>query len=81
MALAEDYLKYCTKYVLDNCSKDLEFFEAQFEKGLRDRLTNVVAEPFQRLTYTEAIELLTSPQHVCIQAIITALHSCHLGRT
>jgi hypothetical protein len=63
MALAEDYLKYCTRYVLDHCGPDLAFFEATFEKGLRARLENVVHEPFQVLTYTEAIELLTAPEH------------------
>lgn len=63
MALAEDYLKFCTAWVLDHCAEDLGFFEANFEKGLRERLNNVVREPFQRLTYTEAIELLTSPEH------------------
>ena len=63
MALAEDYLKFCTQWVLDHCSEDLDFFEATFEKGLKDRLRNVVAEPFQVLPYTEAIELLLQPQH------------------
>merc|ERR1712216_237175 len=58
--LAEDYLKYCVEFALDNCADDLEFFEnpPHGEKGLRDRLRNVIAEPFKRLTYTEAIEVL-----------------------
>lgn len=47
MALAEDYLKYCTRYVLDHCRADLAFFEATFEKGLIARLENVVNEPFK----------------------------------
>jgi asparaginyl-tRNA synthetase len=64
MCLAEDYLKFCTQWVLDHCADDLAFFEQQFEKGLVARLQNVIAEPFKRLTYTEAIELLTSPEHV-----------------
>lgn len=63
MALAEDYLKFCTQWVLDHCDEDLIFFESQFEKGLRDRLRNVVQEPFKKLTYTDAIALLTSPEH------------------
>jgi asparaginyl-tRNA synthetase len=63
MALAEDYLKFCTQWVLDHCSEDLDFFEATFEKGLKDRLRNVIAEPFQVLPYTEAIELLLQPEH------------------
>jgi asparaginyl-tRNA synthetase len=63
MALAEDYLKFCTQWVLDHCAEDLKFFEDTFEKGLRDRLRNVVAEPFKVLTYTEAIEMLSTPEH------------------
>lgn len=58
--LAEDYLKYCVKFALERCSDDLEFFEnsPHGEVGLRDRLKNVLDNPFQRLTYTEAIEVL-----------------------
>merc|ERR1712050_817330 len=37
---------------------DLEFFDRQVEKGLIARLENLLAEPFQRLSYTEAIEIL-----------------------
>lgn len=58
--LAEDYLKYCVEYALEMCKEDLEFFEnSPFgEKGLRDRLRNVLDNPFKRLTYTEAIDIL-----------------------
>lgn len=58
--LAEDYLKYCVEYALEMCAEDLEFFEnSPFgEKGLRDRLKNVLNNPFKRLTYTEAIAIL-----------------------
>ncbi|GKY92707.1 hypothetical protein MPSEU_000240900 [Mayamaea pseudoterrestris] len=60
MNLAEDYLKYCVQFALENCSEDLEFFEnnPHGEAGLRDRLRNVLDNEFKRLTYTEAIELL-----------------------
>jgi len=46
--LAEDYLKYCVQYALEVCSEDLEFFEGHpaGEKGLRDRLKNVLESPF-----------------------------------
>lgn len=58
--LAEDYLKYCVQYALEACTDDLAFFEdSPFgEKGLRDRLRNVLETPFKRLTYTEGIEIL-----------------------
>jgi tRNA synthetases class II (D, K and N) len=46
--LAEDYLKYCVKFALENCAEDLEFFEnsPHGEAGLRDRLKNVLDNPF-----------------------------------
>eukprot|EP00557_Chaetoceros_sp_GSL56_P012811 CAMPEP_0176484914 /NCGR_PEP_ID=MMETSP0200_2-20121128/4747_1 /TAXON_ID=947934 /ORGANISM="Chaetoceros sp., Strain GSL56" /LENGTH=785 /DNA_ID=CAMNT_0017881497 /DNA_START=99 /DNA_END=2458 /DNA_ORIENTATION=- len=58
--LAEDYLKYCVEYALEMCAEDLEFFEnSPFgETGLRERLRNVLDNPFKRLTYTEAISIL-----------------------
>jgi asparaginyl-tRNA synthetase len=62
MALAEDYLKYCTQFVLDNCGADLAFFDERVEKDLIERLKLVVSTPFHRMTYTDAIELLTKPE-------------------
>ncbi|KAA0168863.1 hypothetical protein FNF31_00024 [Cafeteria roenbergensis] len=62
MSLAEDYLKYCTAYVLEHCAADIEFFDQRVEKGLRDRLQNVVNEDFVRLSYTDAIEILCRPE-------------------
>jgi asparaginyl-tRNA synthetase len=46
--LAEDYLKYCVKFALESCAEDLEFFEnsPHGEIGLRDRLKNVLDNPF-----------------------------------
>jgi len=62
--LAEDYLKYCVEYALEVCADDLEFFEKSKhgEEGLRDRLRNVLENPFKRLTYTEAIDILAKAQ-------------------
>jgi aspartyl/asparaginyl-tRNA synthetase len=47
--LAEDYLKYCVKFALENCADDLEFFEnnEHGEVGLRDRLRNVMDNEFK----------------------------------
>jgi asparaginyl-tRNA synthetase len=47
--LAEDYLKYCVQYALESCAEDLEFFEnnPHGEVGLRDRLRNVLENPFK----------------------------------
>lgn len=59
--LAEDYLKFCVHYALENCADDLEYFEDGFpggERGLRARLRNVLDNRFVRITYTQGIEIL-----------------------
>jgi asparaginyl-tRNA synthetase len=58
MECAESYLKYVTRYVLEHCREDMEFFEEFIEKGLIERLEHVVTSPFAHLTYTNAIEIL-----------------------
>jgi asparaginyl-tRNA synthetase len=58
MQCAQDYLKYVTRYVLDHCQEDLEFFDNFVEKGLIQRLTHVATSPFAHLTYTDAIDIL-----------------------
>ena len=55
----ENYLKFCLKYVLENNQADLQFLDQNIEKGLIERLKNVVENEFKRLPYTEAIEILT----------------------
>ena len=56
--LAENYLKYLAKEMLTHCRTDLEFFDKFIETGLIEKLENILKEPFARITYTEAIELL-----------------------
>jgi len=58
MDLAEDFLKYLIKYTLDNCKDDLEFLNNMLDKGLLERLRFVLENPFERKTYTEAVEIL-----------------------
>jgi len=58
MDLAEEFLKYLVQYALDNCRTDLEFLNKMFDKELITRLEAVVKEPFVRLKYTDAIEVL-----------------------
>ncbi len=71
MELAEAFLKYLCRYALDNCIEDLEFLtkraleeemskpqDQRSELGLIDRLKFVVNNDFQKLTYTEAFEIL-----------------------
>jgi asparaginyl-tRNA synthetase len=71
MNLATDLLQYLVKYALDNCSEDLDFLnkraqeeeatkpqDQRSELGLIDRLKFVTENEFQKLTYTEAIDIL-----------------------
>jgi len=71
MDLVEDFLQYCVKYVIEHCEDDLDFLaqrEAQEEKskpqnerqelGLKERLQFITENQFERLTYTDAIEIL-----------------------
>ncbi|MGL4344956.1 MAG: asparagine--tRNA ligase, partial [Cellulosilyticaceae bacterium] len=60
MRLAEDMLKFVIKYILDNAPEEMAFFNQFVEKGVLDKLNNVVNADFGRVSYTEAIEILTS---------------------
>ncbi|GAB2795424.1 asparaginyl-tRNA synthetase [Hymenobacter luteus] len=60
MDLAEDFLRYLVRYALDNCQDDLKFLNEQYDKELLNRLQFVVDNDFQRLNYTEAVEILKS---------------------
>ena len=58
MVLAESMLKYVIRYVIENAPEEMNFFNSFVDKGLIDRLNNVVNSDFARVTYTEAIEIL-----------------------
>jgi len=58
MDLAEDFLKYLVKYALDNCTDDLEFLNKMYDNELIARLNSIVEVKYERLTYTQAIEIL-----------------------
>ena len=58
MDLAEDFLKFLIQYVLDHCMDDLEFLNKMYDNELIKRLRHVVSDTFERLSYTEAIEIL-----------------------
>jgi asparaginyl-tRNA synthetase len=58
MNLAEDFIQYLVKYALENCKDDLEFLNNMYDKELISRLEFVVNNSFQRLPYTEAVEIL-----------------------
>ena len=56
--LAQDMIKYIIKDYMEKCPEELKFFEERFEKGLTDKLLNVVNSDFAIVDYTEAIEIL-----------------------
>ena len=58
MELAEDMIKYIINYVLEQCPEEMEFFNSFVDKGLLERLNNIVNSEFTKITYTKAIELL-----------------------
>ena len=71
MDLTEDFLKYICNYILENCAEDLNFLDQRFTQeqnqkpqnershlGLKESIEFVTNNPFKRLTYTEAIDVL-----------------------
>src|SRR5687767_885819 len=56
-ALAEDFLKYVFKAVLDERADDLAFLAERVEKTAISKLESFVAAPFERIDYTEAVSL------------------------
>ena len=58
MDLAEDFLKYLIKYILENCMDDLEFLNGMYDKELIERLGFITKNEFTRIGYTEAIDIL-----------------------
>ncbi|HIZ20434.1 MAG TPA: asparagine--tRNA ligase [Firmicutes bacterium] len=58
MDLARDMIKHVISHVLAKCPDEIDFFNAFFDKGLRERLEFLVRSDFAHVTYTEAVELL-----------------------
>ncbi len=58
MDLAETMLKYVIGYVMEHAPEEMSFFNSFVDKGLIDRLKNVVSSDFARVTYTEAVDIL-----------------------
>lgn len=58
MDVAEAMIKYIINYVMENAPEEMEFFNKFIDKGLVDRLNNIVNSDFERITYTEAVEIL-----------------------
>ncbi|MBK4730022.1 asparagine--tRNA ligase [Oxynema sp. CENA135] len=58
MDLAEAFLKYIFKSVLENCPEDMEFFNKRIDDSVLATADNIINNEFERITYTEAIEYL-----------------------
>ncbi len=58
MRLAEDMMKHIIRYVRDHAPQEMDFFNQFIDKGLLERLDNVLNSDFARVTYTEAVEIL-----------------------
>jgi asparaginyl-tRNA synthetase len=56
--LAEEFLKYIFKYVLDNCAEDMELFNKFIDNSILATADNIINSEFARITYTEAVSLL-----------------------
>ena len=63
MDTAEAMVKYIINRTLERCPQEMEFFNAFVDKGLLDRLHNVVSNDFGRITYTEAVDILKKSGH------------------
>ena len=58
LRVEEDMLKYIISYVLEHAPEEMEFFNQFVDKGLLDRLNNILSNDFGRITYTDAVALL-----------------------
>jgi asparaginyl-tRNA synthetase len=58
MDAAEKFIKYILRYVLDNCSDDMNFFNSMIEKGIIENLEHIASSEFGRITYTDAVNEL-----------------------
>ncbi len=63
MELAWDMIRHIIRHVLDNCPEEMKFFNSFVDKTLLDRLNSLVESDYQKVTYTEAIELLQKSGH------------------
>lgn len=58
MDLAEAMVKYIITYTLEHAPEEMNFFNQFIDKGLLERLDHIVNSSFERVTYTEAVEIL-----------------------
>ncbi|KAI4453794.1 aspartyl/lysyl-trna synthetase [Holotrichia oblita] len=64
--IAEELIKYIIGDVLKRCEPEIDFFDAHFEKGLKDKLKSVISSKFEVLDYSKAVEILKKKQAVYV---------------
>ncbi|HBN74508.1 MAG TPA: asparagine--tRNA ligase [Planctomycetaceae bacterium] len=60
MQLAQEFIKHVISHVLETCAEDMEFFNLRIEKTVLETLQHIVDHDFERVSYTDAVEILTS---------------------
>lgn len=63
MNFTEDYVKYCFKYVLTQHMDDLKVLDGFVSKGIIDKLNMLAHTQYERITYKDALSILTSEEH------------------
>ena len=63
MEVAEALVQHLVRSALEHCADELTFFDAYVSKGLLERLRGIVAQPFARVSYTEAVDILLASGH------------------
>ncbi len=58
MDIAEEFLKYIFRYVIEKCPDDMDFFDSRISKGIIENLQHIITSEFKRITYTEAVDKL-----------------------
>jgi asparaginyl-tRNA synthetase len=58
--LGADYIQYMIEYAMEHCAPELEFLNKFISKGLIEKLSHVAKTPFKKITYTEAVDILTA---------------------
>lgn len=69
MEMAEEMLKYIITFVLEKAPEEIAFFNEFVDKGLLERLQNIVSSDFAKVTYTEAIKLLKESNETFVYAV------------
>lgn len=58
MDLAESFVKYLIQDIVNTCPEEMNLFNKFVDKGLQERLKFVLDRPFQRVSYTDAVDIL-----------------------